>query len=409
MKFKYLVEKRSRKYILKQSYKLNQILDVTVQKIIPNGFGLAFAENLTVFVPLSVAGDELSVKIKQLKGKTAFAEIVRIIKPSINRIEPPCEYFGRCGGCDFQQMPYEKQLEAKLEIIKDSLLRIGKIKFENEIKMIPSPREFGYRSRVRWHADTRQKKVGYFQRNSHNVIDIEQCPILTEDLQKVLTELRETIEWESFWAEIVEIEAANSGDQISIFSDEIIEPTEQIELSINTNNYFFNAQTFFQGNQFLIENLIETSIGGASGKNALDLYSGVGLFSLPLAKKFRQVTAVEASERAVEFARINAERAEVENVNLICEQVNDYLSENNIENADFILLDPPRSGTDKETIENILKINPAQISYVACEPSTLARDLRILTENNYQIESITAIDLFPQTHHIETVVRLFLL
>ena len=393
---------------MKQTYKINQILEVTVQKIIPNGFGLAFAENLTVFVPLSAAGDKLSVKINQLKGKTAFAEIVEIIESSADRIKPPCEYFGRCGGCDFQQMPYEKQLEAKVEIIKDSIKRIGKIELEKEIKIIPSPKEFGYRSRVRWHVDTRRKKIGYYQRNSHNVIDIEHCPILTEELQEVLTELRETIEWESFWAEIVEVEAANSSGQISIFSDEIIEPTGQIELSTNTDNYFYNAQTFFQGNHLLIENLIEAATGGASGENALDLYSGVGLFTLPLAEKFKQVKAVETNERAVDFAKINIENANLANVKLKNEGVNDFLTGNELENADFILLDPPRSGTDKETIEHILKINPAQISYVACEPSTLARDLRTLTENNYQIESITAIDLFPQTHHIETVVRLIL-
>lgn len=391
---------------MKKKYKVEEELKVKIQKIVPNGFGLAFAENLTVFVPLSVAGDEVSVKINQLKGKIAFAEIVELVEPSVDRIEPPCKYFGKCGGCDFQQMPYEKQLDAKIGIIKDSLKRIGKIEFEKEIQIIPSPAEFAYRSRVRWHVDTKNKKIGYFQRNSHNVIDVKKCPILTNELQGILDELHETIEWETFWANIVEVEAANSGEQISIFSDEILEQTNQIEFQTNGKSYFFNAQTFFQGNQFLIGQLLETAIGNANGENAIDLYAGVGLFTLPLAEKFKKVTAVEAHDRAVDFARINVERANLANVELICDNVNDFLAENEFKDVDFILLDPPRSGTDKEIIENILKIKPEEISYVACEPSTLARDLRILTENNYKIEAITAIDLFPQTHHIETVVRL---
>ena len=391
---------------MKRKYKIGETLNVKIEKIVPNGFGLAFAENLTVFVPLSVAGDEVSVKINQLKGKTAFAEIIEVIESSAYRIEPPCVYFGKCGGCDFQQMTYEKQLEAKVGIIEDSLKRIGKIELEKEIETIPSPLEFAYRSRVRWHVDTKNKKIGYFQRNSHNVVDIKKCPILTNELQEILDELRETIEWETFWANIVEIEAANAGEQVSIFSDEILEQTNQIEFKTDGNNYFFNAQTFFQGNQFLIEKLIETAIGDANGENAFDLYAGVGLFTLPLAEKFKKVTAIEAHERAVDFARINVDRANLANVEIICDNVDDFLEENEFQDVNFILLDPPRSGTDKKIIENIIKIKPSEISYVACEPSTLARDLRILRENVYAIESVTAIDLFPQTHHIETVVRL---
>jgi tRNA/tmRNA/rRNA uracil-C5-methylase (TrmA/RlmC/RlmD family) len=393
---------------MKKLYKLGETLDVTIEKIVPNGFGLAFAENLTVFVPLSVAGDVVRVRIDLLKGKTAFAEIVEIIKPSADRIEPACEYFGSCGGCNFQQMPYEKQLEAKVGIIRDSLTRIGKINYKDEIPIIPSPKEFGYRARAQWHVDTRKKKIGYFQRNTHNVIDVEKCPILTPELQETLSDLQKNIAWESFWSEIVMIEASNSQDGISIFSDEIIEPTEEIYFQLNGNHYFYNAKTFFQGNPFLIEKLIETAIGNAQGKKALDLYCGVGLFTLSLAERFEKVIGVEAWERAVDFAEKTVENAKFSNVKFYREDVADFLSEdhNEMKDIDLILLDPPRSGTEKGTIEAIIKIQPKQISYVSCEPSTLARDLQTLTANNYLIETITALDMFPQTHHVETIVRL---
>lgn len=398
---------KSRTFISK-SNKLGKILDVIVEKIVPNGFGLGFAEGLTVFVSLAAAGDKLRVKINQIKGKTAFAEIVEIIEPSAERAEPPCVYFGICGGCDFQQLDYEAQLKAKVGIILDCLTRIGKINYEREIAVVRSPQPFGYRSRAQWHADTRRRKLGYFKRGSHEIIDVETCPILTSELQKTLTDLRENIEWKSFWSSIAEIEATNAGGQISIYSSEIVEPTREIEHAASGEKYFYDAQSFFQGNQFLIEQLIETSVGGASGEIALDLYCGVGLFTLPLARKFQKVLGVEANKRAIEFAAKNVERARLENAQVFAEDVSVWLSENaeNFGKIDFVLLDPPRAGTERETIENLLRILPKQISYVSCEPSTLARDLRLLCENHYTIESITAIDLFPQTHHVETIVRL---
>lgn len=391
---------------MKNKYQIGETLNVTIEKIVPNGYGLAFAENLTVFVPLAAAGDRLRVRIYQIKNKTAFAEIVEIIEPSELRIEPPCEYFGRCGGCDFQQLNYENQLAAKIAIIKDCLTRIGKINYEKEIESILSPRPFNYRARAQWHIDTRRQKVGYFQRNSHKVIDVEHCPILTEDLQKVLKDMRDTIEWESFWSEKVEIEAASSNGNISIYSTEIIEPTEEISFEAKGEKYFYSAKSFFQGNPFLIEKLIELALQNSSGKTALDLYCGVGLFTLPLARNFEKVIGIEANQDALDFARKSAENARLENIEFYAESVDDFLDENKLIDIDFIVLDPPRSGAEKRTIENIIKIKPERISYVSCEPSVLARDLRILIDNGYAIESMTALDLFPQIHHIETVVSL---
>ncbi len=393
---------------MNKSVKSGNVLEVKIEKIVPNGFGLAFAENLTIFVSLAAPGDQVRIKINQVKGKTAFAEIVEILEPSSERSTPPCVYFGNCGGCDFQQLNYEAQLKAKVGIIKDCLTRIGKINFPGEISIIGSPHEFGYRSRAQWHADTRAKTVGYFRRNSHNIIDVETCPILTEELQKTLTELRGEIEWESFWSEKVEIEAANAGEKVSIYSSEIVEPTEEISFTAGENRYYYDAQSFFQGNPFLIEALIETALKDQTGKTALDLYCGVGLFTLPLARKFEKVYGVEANEKAIESAKKNIEHARLENAEVYAEPVGEWLGDNaeKLNDVDFILLDPPRLGAEKETIEGILKIKPEQISYVSCEPSTLARDLRMLCESVYEIESITAIDLFPQTHHVETVVIL---
>jgi 23S rRNA (uracil1939-C5)-methyltransferase len=394
---------------LRKTDQRDKFLEVTIEKIVPNGFGLAFAEGLTVFVSLAAPGDRVRVRITQQKGKTAFAEITEILEPSKDRIAPPCVYFGRCGGCDFMQLNYEAQLRAKIEILRDSLVRIGKIDYPGEIRIIESPRELRYRARAQWHLDTRRQRIGYFRRSSHDIIDVENCPIITEELQTTLENLRARVDWQSFWAERVEIEAANSGAQVSVYSSEIVEPTVEIYFALHENRYFYDARSFFQGNPFLIEALVETALRDFNGGTALDLYCGVGLFTLPLARRFEKVFGVEANEKAVASARRNLEIARLETGEIAADAVGDWLAENadDLPRIDFLLLDPPRAGAERETIENILKIKPARISYVSCEPSTLARDLRLLcTDGAYRIESVTALDLFPQTHHVETVVHL---
>lgn len=381
---------------------------MTIEKIVPNGFGLAFAENLTVFVSLAAKGDKVRVKIIEKKGKTAFAEIVEIIEPSKDRTEPRCPYFGACGGCNFQHLDYAAQLDAKVAIIRDCLERIGKINYEKEIEILASPREYGYRARAQWHLDTRRKKFGYFQRHSHQTVDAKVCPILTPELENTLQNLRETVEWTSLWSEIVEIETATDGKDVSVYSAETIEPTKEICFQTNGERYFYDATSFFQGNLFLIEKLIDAATKNVTGETALDLYCGVGLFTLPLARKFKRVFGVEGNRKAIEFAKKNAENGRLENAEFFTEPVSDFLAENQakLTNLDFALLDPPRSGAERQIVESLIKLQPRQISYVACEPSVLARDLRMFLEGDYRIESITALDLFPQTHHVETIVRL---
>ncbi len=381
-------------------------LDVTIEKIVPNGYGLAFVEGLTIFVSLAAHGDKLRVKINQIKGKTAFAEIVEIFQPSTDRQTPPCVYFGRCGGCDFQQMNYEAQLAAKVEIIRDCLTRIGKIAYDKEIPIIASPRPLNYRARAQWHLDTYRKKIGYYRRTSHDVIDVVNCPILTPELNAALLKIRETIVWEDFSGKNAEIEAASADGKVSVYSTEILEPTEEISFAVGGEKFFYSSKSFFQGNLFLIEDLLRLALENAEGKTALDLYCGVGLFTLPLARKFENIMGVEANREAIDFAEKSAENARLENVKFYAESVDDFLIENKLEKIDFVLLDPPRAGAEKRTIENIIKIKPKEISYISCEPSVLARDLRTFVDAGFEITSITALDLFPQTHHVETVVRL---
>lgn len=388
-------------------YKIGDLLSVKIEKIVPRGFGLAFAENLTVFVPLSVSGDRLRVRISQIKKRTAFAEIVEIIEPAPKRIAPPCPYFGTCGGCDFQQMAYETQIETKVGMIRDCLHRIGKIEFEPEIPIIPSPMQFQYRSRARWHLDREKQTFGYFRRDSNDVIDVATCPILTPEMQSTLDKQRQGVNWNLFWSEKPEIEAASGeGGVVSTFSREISKPAAEISVETAGETYSYTAETFFQANRFLIEKLIPTAIGDTTGGTAFDLYCGVGLFSLPLARRFKKVIGVEESTTAIGFAKKNAKSVGIQSLDFSNRSVEQFLFTNKMKQIDFVLIDPPRSGTEKQTIPQLAALKPRQISYVSCEPSILARDLAVLLDAGYTIDSITALDLFPQTHHVETIVRL---
>ena len=386
-------------------YAVGDELDLTIERIVPRGLGIGFGEKLTVFVPLAVAGDKVRVRIRSIKKRIAFADIVEVVEPSRERVTPPCPYFGACGGCDFQQMNYAAQLAAKAAIIRDCLHRIGKIEFDSDIAIAHGDREFGYRSRARWHVDRIENSIGYYKRDSHEVVDVEKCAVLTPALDAKMQALRGDIS--SGWNDEFEIDAASGdGSSTSIASRDLAESTGELTYTNDGIEYAFSARSFFQGNQSMVGELVRLATDGLSGETALDLYCGVGLFALPLARSFTNVIGVEEDGEAVKFAKQNKARASMSNVEFRRSGVRDFLFEHELGKTDLVLLDPPRSGAEPGVIGKIVKMRPSTIVYVSCEPSILARDLRELLDAGYKIDSLTGVDLFPQTHHVETVVKL---
>jgi 23S rRNA (uracil1939-C5)-methyltransferase len=382
-------------------HKAGDLIDLSIERIVPRGFGIGFAEGLTVFVPLSVPGDRLRVRLAEVKKRTAFAEIVEIIDPGPQRAVPPCPYFGVCGGCDFQQLDYGSQLAAKSGIVRDCLRRIGKIDLDGEIEIIASPEPLGYRTRARWQVDRESNSLAYFARDSHRPVPVRTCP-------KVVPELRSVIEnfnlsnYPDLSGEL--LAAAGDGGALSMFYGS--HESETLTVTAAGENYTCSAEVFFQANRSLLGALIEAAVGNEEGNAALDLYCGVGLFTLPLARLFKNVTAVESHPKAAEFAARNIATAALTNVDLRGVPVAKFLRGFTASTIDLVLLDPPRSGDDQGVIAAIAALRPRRISYVSCEPSILARDLRILCDGGFTIDKITALDMFPQTHHVETVARL---
>jgi 23S rRNA (uracil1939-C5)-methyltransferase len=380
-------------------------LEVEVERILPGGMGLAHAGGKTVFVSLAAPGDRLRVRVDREQGNVLFASIEEIITPSPLRVEPPCPYFGRCGGCDFQQLTYEAQLAAKAEIIRDCLHRIARFESVPDFIVTPSPDNWRYRMRATWQIDREQRTVGYYERGSRRVCDVVDCAVLQPALQEKLEKVRAT-EWSRFPEELKHLDVVQGENGVSFAPAFAGFQTNELSLAVQGEVYQFNAETFFQINPSLLGPLVDFALADASGESVLDLYCGVGLFTLPLARRFKNVVGVEANPAAARYARRNLQRAGLMNARVTTASVTDWFRSDPVGPVDFILLDPPRAGAESAVIKGILDLRPAAISYVSCDPATLARDLKKLVAGGYAVDSIEGFDLFPQTHHVETVVHL---
>jgi 23S rRNA (uracil1939-C5)-methyltransferase len=381
-------------------------LEVEIERILPGGYGLAHSAGNTIFVSLAVPGDRLRVRVERQQGNVLFASIEEILVASPDRIEPPCPYFGRCGGCDFQQLTYAKQLAAKAEIIRDCLHRIARLSDVPEIVLTPSPHEWRYRMRATWQIDQDERTIGYYERGSRRVCDVADCAVLVPQLEQTLERLRAT-DWYEFSPGLKHLDVVAGENGVSLAPPFAEFETGELELKIADEIYSYSAEAFFQVNPGLLAPLIEFALHDFRGEAAVDLYCGVGLFTLPLARRFERVTAVEANPVAARFARRNLQRAGLENARVVKAGVSEWIR-GKVFRSDFVLLDPPRAGAESAVIKGIVDSRAAHVSYVSCDPATLARDLKKLIAGGYFIESLAAYDMFPQTHHVETVVRLHL-
>ena len=442
---------------------------LTVEKLIYGGDGLARLPADTggpgkaVFVPFVLDGEKIQAKLTEQKSSFARAKVESIIDPSPYRVQPGCAYFQRCGGCQYQHASYEHQLEIKKEILRENLRRIAKLELPCEIEAHPSP-PWNYRNRARLQVRTKPEfAAGYFKLASHHVIAVDECPISSPLINRAIAALWQSgragqvpegvreieffadgddahllvelwcaaearraavREWTVYLrasmpaiAGVVAFRAPQSRERAAI-DQEIFLSDGEASLSYQTQlaSYRVSAGAFFQTNRHLTDELVKIVTQGREGDLALDLYAGVGLFSTVLARDFRHIVSIEPSYPAAADLRYNLPA----NGEVVQATTEAHLGGSQggkgtrkaatpsrvVHKADLVVVDPPRSGLGERVARALANMAAPRLTYVSCDPATLARDLVPLLAAGYQVEQAHLVDLFPHTHHLESVIQL---
>jgi len=427
-------------------------LRLSIEKLIYGGDGLAHADGNTVFVPYVLPGEEVRANAKSKKKKLIWAELLEVTSSAEERGKAKCAHFQKCGGCHYQHTSAAEQLRLKKEILRETLSRLGGVSWDGDI-VAHSAEPYGYRNRAQWAVRSGMPRaLGYFLPESSLIVPIDECPVLSPQLARTFGQLQEMARSGRLPEGIQEIEAfADSADDkiaLNIAFEKFAKPAAELASSFRealpqieslllldqkknrfeltgpgyltheAGGYKFRVShlSFFQVNRFLIEDLLKTVTANAHGELALDLYSGVGFFTLPLAKSFQRVVSVDANLAATRDLYANAGMAGVTIVSHH-EHAEEFLKKTE-EKPDFVVLDPPRAGLGAQATEKLTELGAREIVYLSCDPSTLARDLAVLTCSSrkpkeiigpsihYEITEMHLFDLFPQTFHIETLVKL---
>ncbi|MEA3459066.1 MAG: class I SAM-dependent RNA methyltransferase [Chloroflexota bacterium] len=380
-------------------------------------------EGKATFVPYVIPGEDVLVEAVEDKRRYTRARLVKVLSPSPHRIEPLCPHFGECGGCHWQHIAYQAQLDYKREIVRDQLAHIGHLSDVPIKPMIPSPSPWHYRNHVRF-SISENGRLGYQKAKSRQVVPIEECPLL----HPLLEELFAALDLDLPGLRRLSLRAgANTGDRMIIFETEGDEPPElEVDMPISCvlllsdgtpvnligSNYItevvagrrfrISAVSFFRANTAGAKRLSEVATDYLQPRGdevLLDAYCGVGTFGLLLADKVAQVIGVEENPSAVADADFNA--GQLENLTLIEGRVEDVLP--HLEGIDAAILDPPRGGCEPEALKSLKRSAPQRIIYISRDPAVFARDASILHEAGYQLLEVQPLDMLPQTYHIESV------
>ncbi|HEX2187450.1 MAG TPA: TRAM domain-containing protein, partial [Longimicrobiaceae bacterium] len=392
-------------------------VEVTVEKLVAGGDCLARFEGIPLFIPRAAPGDRLRVRLVERRPDYGRAEIVEILSPGPGRRQAPCPYFTRCGGCDLQHLEDELQTRLKAEATLETLARLGGIAPPESLEVLTGA-YWDYRLRTQLHTRRtgetvgeggagRQGRgpgleVGYFERGSHELVPVAACPILVPELETLLPSLPARLAERA--PRRLDLAAGDDG----VSTAPVIEglPHGEVSVALGDFTYAYDARCFFQAHRELTARLAERAVGDWEGGEAFDLFAGVGLFSLPLARRYRLVVAVEGDAIAARYARRNARTNGLDNVEVEHQAVQTWI-DHLPEDADRVLIDPPRGGLPRKVRDLLHERAPKRLTYVSCHAATLARDLRALTDR-YHLEALTLLDMFPQSGHMEVIAQLAL-
>ena len=384
--------------------KVGEVIEVQIGPVAHGGHFVARYNGQVIFVRHGITDELVKIKITSVSSKIAHADVIEVLKPSENRVSPPCKYAGSCGGCDFQHIEIKAQREYKSAIVKEQFLRIGKMDldalgFDLKVQALEPTNGLHWRTRMDF-AVSPQGGIGFFGARSNEVVEIKDCLIADERMNVAELSGRS-------WKSDARVEVAvSSTNEISVMRSgrSISGPTQIVE-QVGGNSFKISPVSFWQSHKAAPVELTKAVLalfGIKNGDNVCDLYSGVGLFAAAILKEVGDrgfVTLIESDKTAVTDARkifLNKE-----NVKILQGLVAQQLAV--VKRADLILLDPPRTGAGEVVIQQMVKFRPRKIVYVACDPAALARDAKTLEESGYKLDHIQAFDLFPMTQHIECV------
>ncbi len=364
-----------------------EIVTVDLTEIAQTGEAIGRIDGVVLFVPFGLPGDRAEVLVTERKRNFARGQLVRLLDPSPQRTTPHCPHFTTCGGCEWQHIPYAEQLRLKEQTVRTQLTHIGKLIEPNVLACLPSPQTYGYRNHARLQR-TPSGEIGYRAARSHAVVAIATCPILEPALEQALQNLA----LQDFPAEQRAIE--------------LCVPTP---LQIGDYRYRIGPDSFFQVNtavaaQLVTETLRALALQGQ--EQVLELYCGMGLFTVPIAARAGYVLGVEGNGAAIVDAQANIDHAGVTaHVDFITASVEQAVTQAAVQQRrwDALVLDPPRVGVTQSALLTLLDLAARKMVYVSCDPATLARDAQIICANGYRLQSAQPLDMFPQTHHVETV------
>lgn len=380
-------------------------LELRIEKLVAGGEGLGRFEGIPILVPRSAPGDLVRVRLVERHPDYARAEIDDVVEPGPGRRPPPCPYFERCGGCDLQHLEDELQTRLKVEAAEETLRRLGRLELPADRRVLRGA-AWGYRLRTQLHVAPGAPgshggaRLGYYARRSHDLVPVASCPILVPALERFLTRLSTSVA-----GSLPRRLDLAAGDDGSISAAPVVEglPHGEVEIRVGQSRLAFDARTFFQAHRGLVEELCAAAVGPQTGSSAYDLYAGVGLFTLPLARAYERVVAVEGQQLAARYAKRNLRRNRLD-AEVIARAVESWIRELP-RGADRVLVNPPRAGLPRRVRERLLDARPRQLTYVSCHPATLSRDLSVL-DDGYTLRSLVFVDLFPQSGHLETVAQL---
>lgn len=408
---------------------VNSEYTATVESVSSDGSGVCRIDGVAVFVPYTAAGDEVKIKITKTKKRFAEGVVTEIKKLSPFRAAPDCPAYEQCGGCKLRHIEYEKQLEIKKEIVENAMRRIGSFKDFTLDEIIGMESPARYRNKMIFHAAG--GKIGFYSAKSRSVVPIIDCVIGATENAAVIEavkgfNIKELFIRKSFSTGEIMVSVSADGIRADDFIAALTNAAANVKsVYVNGENVFgsrtitdtlcgvkFNIspESFFQINPVQTEALYKKAIDYADLDGSavvMDIYCGIGTISLCAAKRAKRVIGIEVVERAIADAKENAMLNGIENAEFFAgkaEKLVPYIIKSG-EKPDAAILDPPRSGCDNKTLCAIAEARPSRIVYVSCNPSTLARDARILADMGYGITKASAVDMFPHTAHIETVAQ----